>query len=102
MLAFVGRTLFGSVAGALIRPLVALTLIPVVMGAFSSCTGAKAELRRTNAAHRQTVKRIDALATESNRLKTLADAERARAEANKKWALQEEQKPCPDSCLLPE
>ena len=82
----VGRMLFGSIAGALIKPLLALTIIPIVMTGFGSCTGAKHELRRANAAHHETLARIDDLAHESARLKRRADKERARADANKAWA----------------
>lgn len=93
-----GRMLFG----VLIKPLLALILVPLLLNAFGGCTSAKAELRRSAAAHRQTIARVNALQVESERLKDLADRQRARADANKQWALDEERKPCPDSCLLPD
>ena len=99
MLGFaIGRVVFGVVG----KLLAVLVFIPLVTNGLGGCSGAKAELRRATAAHRQTVERIDRLAVESARLKKLADAERDRADANKQWALQEERKPCPDSCLLPD
>ena len=99
MLGFaLGRMLFG----ALLKPLLALICVPILMNGLGGCTGAKAELRRSKAAHKQTLERISTLAVESARLKTLADQQRARADANKEWALQEERKPCPDTCLLPD
>ena len=113
MLGFVGRSMLGSIAGALLKPLLAMAVVPVIMTGFGSCTGAKHELRRANAAHRQTLERIGTLADESARLKKRADKERARADANKQWALSTEEqleaereyveeRVCPPSWGLPE
>ena len=97
-----GYTLGKIAFGIIIKPLLALIFVPILMQWFGGCTGAKAELRRSAAAHKQTMERISTLTVESKRLKKLADAERNRADANKRWALSEEAKPCPDTCLLPD